>query len=209
MYNVFEQRPANVDSILARLDHSYAYKLDRVGHDIMRSIATEMNLPWQDHGNSIELGNLGHRRDYGASIERLDGARCQVKTQGKTLEAQYELAFFTPEGDLDHSTGVRTIDSAGWWGQVVTEIVNWIEDFDIDAEKERITREIISAIDTAPDAESAFKATSFNGEVYADMARDIYLSHYGIETTQRKPREQREIFLATWENERLETELDI
>ena len=200
MYNAFEQRPADIYSILARLDSEYSYRVDRAGHDIARSIAIEMNLPWQDHGNSIEAGVLGHRRDYGSSVERLDGARCRIKTWGNNLEINYELTYYTPEGDQEHTTGRLTLDPARGWEQIVTTVVTWVTLFDIDAEKDRITQEIITAVDSAPNAEQAFRATSLNGLVYADMARDLYLAHHGVDTTpKRKPREQRELFLATWE----------
>lgn len=200
MYNAFEQRPANIDSIIARLDRDYTYIKDVLSHDLMRSISIEMNLPLQDHGNSIQVGNLGYRRDYGASVERLDGARCRLITKGNSTETRYKLDFYTPEGEHAETSGWRIVDLGAGWNQIITEVVEWIELFDIESEKQRITSEIISAVDAAENAEEAFKATSLNGMIYADDARSIYLKYCGVDTSQiRKPREQREAFVKAWE----------
>ena len=193
MYSVFYQKPATPQDITEKLNPSYNYIEDQIGHHITKAISEAMNIRRIDHGDSVQLGSYGKRCDYGASLERPDGAQIKIETTKPAPGANgFRYRLSTEDG------------TTGWVPCVDTEklaqlLIKWVNNYDMEAEKQKITQQIIKAIDDAGSAEDAFKVASDNGVIYADDARDLYLNHHGVNTDGiKKSRDQREAFMTAW-----------
>lgn len=194
MYSALYQKPATPQDITPKLNKSYAHVEDQIAHDITKAISETMNVRRIDHGDSIQLGQYGKRRDYGASLERPDGAQIKIETTKPEPGAHgFRYRLSTNDGTTGWvpCTGIE---------KLAYVLIKWVNKYDIEGERKKITEKIISQIDAAPSAEAAFKTTSENGLIYADDARDLYLQHRGVTPTKAGKREQRQAFMSAWED---------